>query len=96
MLWNWLQPTGGPSDATTLAILRSAFAGEGQRLIRGPTRLTRAARKIADTLDREASTPREIIDAVWQETDIDAPWLCRVLKSPQRFTFSYGEADNDG
>jgi hypothetical protein len=95
-LWKWLQPSGGPGDATTLAILRACFADEGRRLTQGPTRLARAARQIAETLDRDAYTPREIIDAVWQETDIDAPWLCRALKSPKRFSFSYGEADQDG
>jgi hypothetical protein len=94
LLWKWLAPTGGPSDATILAALRVLFAGEGRRLSKGPTPLAGATRKIIEILDRDASTPREIIDDVWQETDIDDPWLCRALGSPRRFVFTYG-ADND-
>jgi hypothetical protein len=80
---------------TTVAILRVLFADEGKRLSRGPTQLECVGRKIVEALEQDALTPSEIIDAIWQETDIDAPWLCQALNSPARFTFTYG-ADNDG
>jgi hypothetical protein len=95
LLWEWLPQTGGPSDATTVALLRGVFAEEGRRLAHGSSRLARAAGGIIEILDRDASTPRATIDALWKESAINAPWLRQLLKSPERFTFSYGEADND-
>jgi hypothetical protein len=75
-------------------ILRVLFADEGARLSKGPPRPARVGRKIVEILNRDASTPRKIIEAIWHETDIDAPWVCQTLKSPERFILTHG-ADKD-
>jgi len=95
LLWEWLPETCGPSDATTVALLRALFVDEGRRLAKGSSRLARAAGKIIEILDRHAPTPRATIDALRRESALNAPWLRQALKSPEHFTFSYGEADND-
>jgi hypothetical protein len=103
VLWEWLPPTGGPSDFETVSRLRLVFADKQlQRAIRDSNgRVASAARDILAVLARKRVRKRSsrlIIDALWSETAIDRPWLNKVpgVKPEERMTFTYHRAPESG
>jgi hypothetical protein len=84
VLWEWLPPTGGPSDADTLARLRTVFADRALKdaMAAAPKRLRKVVEDIRAVLARQ-DTDRKIIDTIWNETAVDRPWLIQALGMPE-------------
>jgi hypothetical protein len=97
LLWLWLPPTGGPSDADTVARLRVIFADLAliEALGGAPKRLRQVVEDIRAILGRRERNPRKIIDAVWNETAVDRPWLIKALGMPEeRMTITVRQPRN--
>jgi hypothetical protein len=85
VLWAWLPPTGGPSDDDTVAGLRAIFADHAliEALDGAPKRLRQVVEDIRAILGRRETNPRRIVDAIWNETAVDRPWLIQALGMPE-------------
>ncbi len=85
LLWEWLPPAGGPSDVDTVAGLRAIFADRAliEALDGAPKRLRQVVEDIRAILGRRETNPRKIIDAIWNETAADRPWLIKALGMPE-------------
>jgi hypothetical protein len=91
VLWEWLPPTGGPSDDDAVARLRAIFADRAlnEGIDDAPKRLRQVMEDIRAILARRETNPRKIIDALWNETAVDRPWLIKALGMPaERMTIA--------
>jgi hypothetical protein len=85
VLWEWLPPTGGPSDDDTVARLGTIFADFAliESIDGAPKRLRQVVEDIRAILARRGTNPRKIINAIWNETAVDRPWLIKALGMPE-------------
>jgi hypothetical protein len=69
VLWEWLPPTGSPSDDDAVARLRAIFADRAlnEAIDDAPKRLRQVVADIRAILGRRETNPRKIIDAIWNE-----------------------------
>jgi hypothetical protein len=88
VLWEWGPETGGASDDRTLAALCLIFCDPelvaASEALQHP--LGAAVRDIRAILARKERDPllpsRQIINALWQESALDAPWLYAAFARP--------------
>ena len=101
-MWRGLPEKGGPKDDETFEALQKIFDDAdllaSAEATGGP--LGTAVRNICAILDRKYVSPmsssRQIINALWEESALDRPWLYRALgKRNDRLQFRRGRPRRD-